>query len=393
MLGRLLLWLAATTPALEEAAAAATTTALEETCGPLDVRILSRDDADEHANASALWPRALPNAVVGPKNRVALAGAYADEAAAAGEAGDGRSGWLNLLASHDLDPSPWAAEQLVANYRAAGYDSLADGVARTPAAARPKVAPTGEFVAPFAALVGRWDLSAPPLGPEAVADGNRALYAAAARAYDAVRARLPADTTATGVNHALFEWQMRVLRKTGAVAASLGAVPLWADVQTAARGAARELLAAHGGDPAKVDAATCVSWISVHVVGDSVHEPHNTDDSLVGGVYYVSVPPGSQDLALYDPRGARPFDAGGDGGGGRRVARPDAPFHRTVELPAAEGVLVLFPGWMVHQVLPSAASSRASETYRVSISVNFKGEWQDTTGLSLAFPPGTTFGS
>ena len=64
-----------------------------------------------------------------------------------------------------------------------------------------------------------------------------------------------------------------------------------------------------------------------------------------------------------------------------------------MELPAAEGVLVLFPGWMVHQVLPSAASSRASETYRVSISVNFKGEWQDTTGLSLAFPPGTTFGS
>ena len=61
MLARLL-WLAATTPALEEAAAAAPTPALEETCGPLDVRILSRDDADEHANASALWPRALPNA-------------------------------------------------------------------------------------------------------------------------------------------------------------------------------------------------------------------------------------------------------------------------------------------------------------------------------------------
>ncbi|KAH8098128.1 putative 2OG-Fe(II) oxygenase [Aureococcus anophagefferens] len=252
--------------------------------------------------------------------------------------------------------------------RAAGYDSLADGVARTPAAARPKVAPTGEFVAPFAALVGRWDLSAPPLGPEAVADGNRALYAAAARAYDAVRARLPPDTTATGVNHALFEWQMRVLRKTGAVAASLGPCPSGPTFKP--RPAAPASSRAHGGDPAKVDAATCVSWISVHVVGDS-------------------------DLALYDPRGARPFDAGGDGGGGRRVARPDAPFHRTVELPAAEGVLVLFPGWMVHQVLPSAASSRASETYRVSISVNFKGEWQDTTGLSLAFPPGpgTTFGS
>ena len=54
-------------------------------------------------------------------------------------------------------------------------------------------------------------------------------------------------------------------------------------------------------------------------------------------------------------------------------------------------MLVLFPGWLVHQVLPApsgAPMDEARDGYRVSISVNFKGEWQDTTGLSLALPPG-----
>ena len=78
-------------------------------------------------------------------------------------------------------------------------------------------------------------------------------------------------------------------------------------------------------------------------------------------------------------------------GDSTQSARPAPPFHRSVELPAKEGVLVLFPGWLVHQVLPApsgAPMDEARDGYRVSISVNFKGEWQDTTGLSLALPPG-----
>ena len=56
-------------------------------------------------------------------------------------------------------------------------------------------------------------------------------------------------------------------------------------------------------------------------------------------------------------------------------------------LPAKEGVL--FPGWLVHQVLSAPSSAPMDELRdgcRVSISVNFKGEWQDTTGLSLVLP-------
>jgi hypothetical protein len=32
-----------------------------------------------------------------------------------------------------------------------------------------------------------------------------------------------------------------------------------------------------------------------------------TKDSLVGGVYYVHIPPNSGDLVLYDPRGMSPM--------------------------------------------------------------------------------------
>ena len=41
--------------------------------------------------------------------------------------------------------------------------------------------------------------------------------------------------------------------------------------------------------------------------GSSLHEPHMTKDSLVGGVYYVNIPPGSGDLVLFDPRGMSPM--------------------------------------------------------------------------------------
>ena len=43
----------------------------------------------------------------------------------------------------------------------------------------------------------------------------------------------------------------------------------------------------------------------------------------------------------------------------------------------------------MHQVLSAPSSAPMDELrdgYRVSISVNFKGEWQDTTGLSLVLP-------
>ena len=382
----------------------------------------------------ALENEPLPRAVTGPadtRRRARLSDDYLEAASEFdGERGEGRLGWLHLLAAHDLAPTDdFIVEQLVDNYVRARYPQLAidalrhgraSGAANARrllaeleersyprAAAAPPIAPapasslpSPELLVPFASVVGRWDLSAAPRSggtssaeqrSARLSDGNKALYEASLRAYAEVRSKLPENASDTGVNHALFEWQMRWLRETGSYWEGFTSIPLWRELMRVARAAADELLDAHGGRR-RGDAADLIMWTSVHS-STSVHEPHNTLDSLVGGVYYVAVPPGAGHLALYDPRGLPPISRAGvqQTGDSTQSARPAPPFHRSVELPAKEGVLVLFPGWLVHQVLPApsgAPMDEARDGYRVSISVNFKGEWQDTTGLSLALPPG-----
>ena len=368
---------------------------------------------------AALTRELLPRAVVGPSDgRRRRSNEYYDLAAACdGARGEGRKGWLALLAAYDLAPKDeFILNQLVDSYVRASYPQLAveelthgpaagssaaerllRGLAAPPRAAAAAAAvppaprsalPSPEFLVPFAGVVGRWDLAAPPReGADdparagALLDGNRLLYEASLRAYRLVRETVPSNATDTSINHALFEWQMRFLRETGAYWGGFTSIPLWRELERVARRAADELLEAHGRTGGTAARRDLIMWTSVHT-SRSVHEPHNTHDSLVGGVYYVSVPPGSGNLALYDPRGLR---AGDDD----TAKRPEPPFHRSVELPAKEGVLVLFPGWLVHQVLSAPSPAPMDELrdgYRVSISVNFKGEWQDTTGLSLVLP-------
>ena len=116
-----------------------------------------------------------------------------------------------------------------------------------------------------------------------------------------------------------------------------------------------------------------VFWLSVHDA-DSEHEPHVTEDALVGGVYYVAL--GNthpQLLELYDPRGKQPF------GLNEKNAKqlPSAPFHRTVTVTPHTGLLVLFPGWLVHAVMPRDAMEEGvvdqQRPFRVSVSCNLKG--------------------
>lgn len=121
-------------------------------------------------------------------------------------------------------------------------------------------------------------------------------------------------------------------------------------------------------------------WVSVHTT-ESVHQPHVTEDALIGGVYYVRAPPGSGRLEMYDPRGKHPIY-----GLRSPTSLPEPPFHRTVALNPLEGRLVLFPGWLVHSVLPSTQllpPTVEGDGYRVSLSLNLKGEWQDTGSLHL----------
>ena len=90
----------------------------------------------------------------------------------------------------------------------------------------------------------------------------------------------------------------------------------------------------------------------------------------LSGAYYVNAPPGSGDIVFHDPRGALP------------------PFEHTLRYPAQVGHMVVFPSWLVHEVLPNAlagewASARAK---RVAVSFNLRGQWEDTSDVSVAFP-------
>jgi uncharacterized protein (TIGR02466 family) len=107
----------------------------------------------------------------------------------------------------------------------------------------------------------------------------------------------------------------------------------------------------------------------------------------VGGVFYVRTPAGAGKLHIFDPRGKSPL------GLDDPMAHPSPPFHRGVRVTPQEGKLVLFPGWLVHSVVPSDSGARGADNlltapeplepqqYRVSLSLNLKGEWYDTSSL------------
>lgn len=269
-----------------------------------------------------------------------------------GSRGEGERGWLNLLAAYSLATEGTAEAEfikdtLTENYVAAGSPHLAP-VKGLPTVKRPpRVEPTpieGRLTRVFPTVLGRWFLNASD-------DERRCIYDASVAAY-------PTQGTDTERNHQLFRTQMSSLPE--AYMPSLAACPLWDKIHSFARSAAQQLTSnAYDAD--------CILWTSVHTPA-SVHEPHNTQDSLVGGVYYVRVPEGSGRLGLLDPRGTWPGHA-------PTTDLPKPPFHHTLELEPQEDLLVLFPGWLVHEVLPASAPF---EGFRVSVSVNFKGEWLDT---------------
>jgi len=103
-------------------------------------------------------------------------------------------------------------------------------------------------------------------------------------------------------------------------------------------------------------------WIGIHNNG-SYHENHHHEDSVVSGVFYVSVPSsGAGQLVFQDPRGAFP------------------PFGKTLRINPTPGKIVLFPGWLVHGVSPTT-----SVEPRISISFNFDGKWSTTSDLNQAY--------
>ena len=340
---------------------------------------------------------------------------YYDQAARyMGSKGEGNQGWINLLAAYDHDPtSEFVLSNLVQNYRASNFTYLAldelffvleefpnhkgahdlvhqirtespEEWTRYQQRVKVEVDPSAKqklgnprFTAPFVTNFVRYEIlnQYPQYGQL-----NSDFYKATISVYEKVKADLLTQNprkTDTDINHDFFKWQMNILRSTGDYYSGFTDLSLFRDLIETMREGAAQLLQANGMKRELAEQKVkhdIIFWASVHTE-KSVHEPHMTEDSLIGGVYYVTVPPHSGSLGIFDPRQIMV------------QGHPSPPFHRTYTVEPKEGMLCLFPGWLVHTVYQSKHLNVAKDGYRVSISLNLKGEWQDTGKLGLDHVP------
>lgn len=134
------------------------------------------------------------------------------------------------------------------------------------------------------------------------------------------------------------------------------------------------------------------SWMSMHK-GHSTHAKHAHLDARVSVVYYAQLPSeqAKHKIVFYDPRGLSPH---------QNLRFPNdviaPPFTQVYSHYPQPGDLVIFPSWLVHEVLPldddeapnksssdgesireAIREDKASE-YRVSISFNIGEGWEGT---------------
>ena len=236
--------------------------------------------------------------------------------------GQGRSGWLWMLAAVDLDKSNIEAMyNLIENYRQLsngpshlGYSQLAASnlTVRERDMMMDKndqknlvdhfskmrsyiVNSTSklELSAPnisasFATLVSTWhvaDSSSP--SPTTVAPFNAQIYEATASIYGKLRLRYPL-LDSTELNHKFFQYQMKHMTSSSSSGAfssvhvwtGFQEIPALADLTILLRRAVVDFLQGHGfsrEDALRRASHPLVVWASVHT-RESIHQPHVTDD-------------------------------------------------------------------------------------------------------------------
>ncbi|MCH8917738.1 MAG: 2OG-Fe(II) oxygenase family protein [Proteobacteria bacterium] len=98
-------------------------------------------------------------------------------------------------------------------------------------------------------------------------------------------------------------------------------------------------------------------WANIHPA-DKSHQAHSHPNNYLSAVYYVTVPPGGREITFYDPRIQQYHLTPAFEQSNAYNAE-----HLTVEV--EEGMLLLFPAWLVHSVPASTSKER-----RISISFN-----------------------
>lgn len=116
------------------------------------------------------------------------------------------------------------------------------------------------------------------------------------------------------------------------------------------------------------------SWFSIHSNG-SIHTPHAHFDARLAIVYYPKVTDKDEGRLVFEDPRSRRYDKENSetckGKSCRQMPNPHPPFvgNRYYHKPR-EGDLIIFPGWLYHQVDPVT-----SDDYRVSLSFNMDGYW------------------
>ena len=100
-------------------------------------------------------------------------------------------------------------------------------------------------------------------------------------------------------------------------------------------------------------------WVNILGEGGS-HSGHIHPGSLVSGTYYVTVPEGAGALKFEDPRLVHMMAAP------QPVDRSPLAARRFVYFPPQEDHILLWEGWLRHEVMPHRA-----EEPRISISFNY----------------------
>ena len=102
------------------------------------------------------------------------------------------------------------------------------------------------------------------------------------------------------------------------------------------------------------------------------NKTHTHPNSLWSGVYYIKTPVNCGHIWFTDPCGQRHIDL--------PIMDPDKvkPIHywREVHYEPIEGRIIMFPGWLTHEVAPNMSDLTGEKGWRVSVSFNFAQRWK-----------------
>jgi len=114
-------------------------------------------------------------------------------------------------------------------------------------------------------------------------------------------------------------------------------------------------------------------WANVNYKG-SHNKNHVHPGALWSGVYYIQVPENSGNIWFSDPAPQKIMD---------QPIIKEKPEqwqkHLTqVHYKSMPGRLIMFPGWLTHEVDVNASKEKGQKSWRISVSFNFKQVWKPT---------------